>query len=81
MNTQLFQIGDLVRVRENVELIPLDKRAPSEVPAGIYGQIVHITENLPGEVLCWVEFPAPYEYANQTGLPAVLLDLVFRIPA
>lgn len=80
MIEERLQIGDLVRVRRTVELVPLDNRTPHEIPGGIYGQIVDITEGITGEVLCWVEFHEPYEYVNKTALEESILELMFRIP-
>ena len=80
MSTQQLQIGDIVRVRETLVLVPLDKRTPYEIPAGIYGQIIEIRDGLLGETLCRVEFHEPYGYAVMTAFDAAMLDLVFRIP-
>ena len=82
MNAQEIQIGDIVRVRKSIELVPLDKRTPSVIPGGIYGQVVDLTSGLIGETLCWVDFHEPYEYINQSGvsIDETCLELVFRIP-
>lgn len=81
VNAQI-QIGDIVRVRQTIVLVPLDKRTPSEIPGGIYGQVVDIAYGLVGEILCWVEFHEPYEYINMAGvsIDENHLELVFRIP-
>lgn len=80
LDTTTLQIGDIVRVRRSLELVPLDKRTPSFIPAGIYGQVVDISEGMLGEAMCWVEFHEPYDYVSKTALEEHLLELVFRIP-
>ncbi|MFP4324261.1 MAG: hypothetical protein ACLFTK_17530 [Anaerolineales bacterium] len=74
-----LQIGDLVRIRENINLVPLTKDVPDHIPAGIYGEVTEVFERESGEVYCQVEFHEPYEIFNELVLAAHDLELMFRI--
>lgn len=76
-----FQIGDLVRTRATIELVPLDEDlAPAEIPAGVFGEVSGITHDADGEIY-WVEFHEPYHFIDQCPLAAESIELVFRIDA
>ncbi len=76
-HVQQIQIGDIVRVRENIALMPLRPDAPSEIPAGIYGEVVDLYDDR-GDTFCHVEFYEPYEYVNEIPLRVDLLETMFR---
>lgn len=72
-----IQVGDIVRVREALALIPLYKHAPDEVPAGIYGEVMDYFQDA-GDTYYRVEFHEPYEYVNEIPLPSHSLEIMFR---
>lgn len=72
-----IQIGDIVRVREPLALMPLYAHLPDEIPAGIFGEVVDWFENA-GDTFYKVEFHEPYEYANEIPLPSHSLEIMFR---
>jgi hypothetical protein len=73
-----IQVGDIVRVKQTINLVPLDQRAPSEIPAGIYGEVIDIQPDVEGELVCWVEFHEPYDYIRDLGIRSECLELMFR---
>ncbi len=77
-NPSEFQVGDIVRIRQTINLVPLDARAPSEIPAGIYGEIIYISTNTLDEPAYIVEFHEPYELFNDLPLMGAHLELMFR---
>lgn len=73
-----IKVGDIVRVRQPIALVPLDNRAPSEIPAGIFGQVIRISNQIGDEIFYQVEFHEPYEYANEISIRADMLEVIFR---
>lgn len=73
-----LRIGDVVRIRETILLMPLSEHVPSEIPAGIYGQVSDVIQDVEGELACYVEFYEPYEIFNELPLRARHLELMFR---
>ncbi len=74
-----LQVGDLVRIRQNINLVPLTQEVPDHIPAGIYGEVIEIFARGGGDVYCQVEFHEPYEIFNDLVLAAHDLELMFRI--
>lgn len=74
---QQIQIGDVVRVREPIVLMPLDPSSPDEIPAGIFGEVTELYDQW-GDTFCQVHFHEPYEYANEIPLRADMLEIMFR---
>ena len=74
----VFQIGDIVRVREPISLVPLDESIPSEIPAGIFGEIINVTQVAEGNLAYIVTFHEPYEFASEIAIHAEMLELMFR---
>jgi hypothetical protein len=74
-----FEIGDLVRVRQTISLVPLDSRAPGEIPAGIFGEVIFISVGREGEPVYMVEFHEPYELFSELPLMGQDLELMFRL--
>lgn len=80
MDTQQeLQIGDIVRVRRSIALQPLDPRAPEEIPAGIFGEVIDFQPGDLGELRCRVDFHEPYEIFSEIPIGESMLELVFRI--
>ena len=75
--TNVFQIGDIVRIREPITLVPLHESIPSEIPAGIFGEIINVTEAAEG-IAYIVGFHEPYEFASEIAIRADMLELMFR---
>jgi hypothetical protein len=75
-----IQIGDIVRVREPLALMPIYKNVPDEIPAGIFGEVIDYYEDA-GGTYYRVEFHEPYEYANEIPLPPGSLEIMFRFSA
>jgi hypothetical protein len=78
METTELQPGDLVRIRETITLVPLYQNIPTEIPAGIYGEVMSFREDETGEVVYYVEFHEPYDYVTELGIHGDMLELVFR---
>jgi hypothetical protein len=74
----VFQIGDIVRIKQPISLVPLDESIPSEIPAGIFGEIVNTTQVAEGDIAYIVEFHEPYEFASEIAIRADMLELMFR---
>jgi len=74
----VFQIGDIVRIREPISLVPLDESIPSEIPAGIFGEVINVTEVSDGHIAYVVDFHEPYEFASEIAIHAEMLELMFR---
>jgi hypothetical protein len=74
----VFQIGDIVRIKEPISLVPLDESIPSEIPAGIFGEVINVTETGDGGIAYLVEFHEPYEFASEIAIHAHMLELMFR---
>lgn len=77
-NPYEFQVGDIVRIRQTINLVPLDARAPSEIPAGIYGEVMYISQDFMDEPAYIVEFHEPYALFNDLPLMGDHLELMFR---
>ena len=74
-----IQVGDIVRIRENIQLMPITDWAPDQIPAGIYGQVIDTSENAEWGQTCYVEFYEPYEVFNELPLSADHLEIMFRL--
>jgi len=74
-----IHIGDIVRIKERIELMPLDDNVPAEIPAGIFGQVVEVRGHDGHLALYQVDFHSPYEYVNEISLREDLLEVVFRL--
>jgi hypothetical protein len=75
-----IQLGDIVRIRETITLVPLYENVPAEIPAGIYGEVVSIAEDETGETIYYVDFHEPYEFVSELGIHGDMLEVVFRLP-
>jgi hypothetical protein len=78
-NLSRIQVGDIVRVRQTLELIPIHRNstAPTEVPSGIFGEVTDVFQ-MDGDIYYQVQFHEPYEYVNELPLPSETLEIMFR---
>ena len=74
----VFQIGDIVRIKEPISLVPLHESFPSEIPAGIFGEVINVADSEDGSIAYLVGFHEPYEFASEIAIRADMLELMFR---
>ena len=73
-----IQIGDIVRIRQAIGLMPIDDSAPDFIPAGIFGEVVDISRVDGEEIFYCVEFHEPYEFASEIAIRSDMLEVMFR---
>lgn len=73
-----LQVGDIIRIRQAIQLIPLEEGIPAEIPAGTLATIVDVVLFDAEDLQYQVVFSDEMAHFNDIYLSADFFDLMFR---